>query len=109
MSKGDARRRQAVLCMPLRTAVGRYGGVLRTVTPQELAAVVIREIVRRTALDPQAGDDVILGNASPSGEWPAIGRIAALDAGLPVTTTGPPEGQRRGLRRWAGLSAPLEE
>ncbi len=80
--------RDAVICEPLRTAVGRYGGMFRDVPAADLAATVIRELVRRTQIDPSLIDDVMLGQSSPNGESPAIGRVAALDAGLPFGVTG---------------------
>jgi acetyl-CoA C-acetyltransferase len=78
----------AVICEPLRTPVGRFGGVLREVPAQRLAAAVIEAVLERTGLDPEVVDDVVLGQSYPSGEAPAIGRVAALDAGLPVTVPG---------------------
>lgn len=80
--------RETVIASPLRTPVGRYGGALRTVPVQELAATVIRALVERTGIDPERVDEVVLGHAYPSGEAPALGRVAALDAGLPVSVTG---------------------
>ena len=80
--------RETVIASPLRTPVGRFGGSLRTVPVQELAATVIRALVDRTGIDPSRVDDVVLGHAYPSGEAPALGRVAALDAGLPVTVPG---------------------
>jgi acetyl-CoA C-acetyltransferase len=80
--------REAVICEPLRTAVGGFGGVFRDVPPTELAATVIRELLRRTLLPPEEIDDVLLGQCYPNGEAPAIGRVAALDAGLPVEVPG---------------------
>jgi acetyl-CoA C-acetyltransferase len=80
--------REAVICEPIRTPVGRYGGVFRDVTAAELAAVVIRELVARTGVAPEQIDDVLLGQCYPNGEAPGIGRVAALDAGLPVSVTG---------------------
>ncbi len=77
-----------VICAPVRTPIGRYGGALRDVASQGLAAQVLRALVDRSGLDPTAVDDVILGQGYPSGEQPAIGRVAALDAGLPTTVTG---------------------
>ncbi len=79
---------EAVICEPLRTAVGGFGGVFRDVPPTELAATVIRELLRRTSLPPLEIDDVILGQCYPNGEAPAIGRVAALDAGLPIEVPG---------------------
>jgi acetyl-CoA C-acetyltransferase len=80
--------RDAVICEPLRTPVGRFGGVLRDVGAASLAATVIRELVTRTGLRGEHVDDVIMGQCYASGEAPAIGRVAALDAGLPVDVPG---------------------
>jgi acetyl-CoA acetyltransferase family protein len=80
--------REAVICEPLRTAVGGFGGVFRDVPPAELAATVIAELLRRSELPPSEIDDVILGQCYPNGEAPAIGRVAALDAGLPIEVPG---------------------
>ena len=95
--------REAVICEPLRTAVGGFGGVFRDVPPARLAATVIGEIVRRTALPAQEVGDVSLGEGYPNGEGPAIGRVAALDAGLPVDVPGMQVDRRCG----AGLQAVL--
>jgi len=80
--------RDAVICEPVRTPVGGFGGSLRDVPAHELAATVIRGLLERTALPPDAVDDVVLGHCYPTMEAPAIGRVAALDAGLPVTANG---------------------
>jgi len=80
--------REAVICEPLRTAVGGFGGAFRDLPPTALAASVIAELLRRAPLPPEAVDDVILGQCYPNGEAPAIGRVAALDAGLPVEVPG---------------------
>src|SRR5919106_3644996 len=80
--------RDAVICEPLRTPVGGFGGALRDVPAHELAATVIRALVERTGLPPDAVEDVLLGHCYPTMDAPAIGRVAALDAGLPVTATG---------------------
>jgi acetyl-CoA C-acetyltransferase len=93
--------REAVICEPLRTAVGGFGGVFRDVPPTELAAIVIRELVQRTSLPASEIDDVVLGQGYPNGECPAIGRVAALDAGLPVEVPGLQVDRRCG----AGLQA----
>jgi acetyl-CoA C-acetyltransferase len=78
----------AVICEPLRTPVGGFGGSLRDVPVQELAATVIRALVERTGLPPESVDDVLLGHCYPTMDAPALGRVAALDAGLPVTASG---------------------
>jgi acetyl-CoA C-acetyltransferase len=80
--------REAVICEPVRTPVGRYGGALRDVPAQELAAVVLRGLISRTGLTSGDIDDVLLGQCYASAEAPAIGRVAALDAGLDVSVTG---------------------
>ena len=78
----------AVICEPLRTPVGRFGGSLKDVPPQTLAATLIRELLQRTGVSGDQIDDVILGQATPGGEAPAIGRVAALDAGMGISVPG---------------------
>jgi acetyl-CoA C-acetyltransferase len=80
--------REAVICEPLRTPVGKYGGVFKDVPAADLAAAVLTELVGRTSVDPGHVDDVVLGQCYPNGEAPAIGRVAALDAGFPITVSG---------------------
>ncbi|MGE5287042.1 MAG: acetyl-CoA C-acetyltransferase [Micromonosporaceae bacterium] len=80
--------RDAVICEPVRTPVGRYGGALRDVPAQQLAATAIRAVMERTGLDPAVIDDVLLGQCYATAEAPAIGRVATLDAGLPVEVPG---------------------
>ncbi len=92
-----------VICNPLRTPVGRMGGALAALTAAELATAALRELVNRTGLGEGDVDDVILGNGYASGEAPAIGRIAALDAGL---GTGVP-GLQIDRRCGSGLQAVL--
>ena len=73
----------------LRTPFGRYGGALREVRPDDLAANVIRALLDRTGVDPAAVDDVILGAANQAGEDNRnVGRMAALLAGMPVSVAG---------------------
>ena len=80
--------RRACIVSPVRTAVGGYGGALRTVPVEELGAVVIREILERTGLAPEKIEEVIFAHGYPSGETPNLGRLAALQAGLPLETAG---------------------
>jgi acetyl-CoA C-acetyltransferase len=84
----SAPMRDAVICEPLRTPVGGFGGVFRDVPPAKLAATVIAELVQRTSLPANEIDDVILGQCYANGEAPAIGRVAALDAGLGIEVPG---------------------
>ncbi len=72
-----------------RTPVGRYGGALASVRPDDLAATVIRALVERTGVDPATVDDVIFGCANQAGEDNRnVARMAGLLAGLPVTVAG---------------------
>jgi acetyl-CoA C-acetyltransferase len=80
--------REAVICLPLRTPVGRYGGALKDVSVATLGATVLAALVERTGLDPERIDDVIVGHCYPNSEAPALGRVVALDAGFPVTVPG---------------------
>ncbi|MBC7679276.1 MAG: thiolase family protein, partial [Pseudorhodobacter sp.] len=71
----------------VRTPVGRYGGALAHVRADDLAALVVREVVARTGLDPAAVDEVVLGAANQAGEDNRnVARMAVLLAGLPLTT-----------------------
>ena len=80
--------RDAVICEPLRTPVGGFGGGLRDVRAHRLASTVIEALLERTGIAPDVVDEVLLGNCYPTMDAPAIGRVAALDAGLPVSVTG---------------------
>src|SRR5579884_1649867 len=99
--------RDAVICEPLRTPVGGFGGVFRTLPAQALAARVIEALLERTRLPPEAVDDVRLGQCYPNGEAPAIGRVAALDAGLPVEVPGAQVDRRCGSALQAVIDACL--
>jgi acetyl-CoA acetyltransferase family protein len=99
-----AAMRDALICEPLRTPVGRFGGMFRDVSVTELATTVIQALVQRTAIPGESIDDVLLGQGYPNGEAPALGRIAALDAGLPVDVPGLQIDRRCG----AGLQAVIE-
>jgi acetyl-CoA C-acetyltransferase len=92
-----------VICEPIRTPVGRFGGVLSALSAADLATVALTELVRRTGLGEGDVDDVVLGQCYPNGEAPAIGRIAALDAGLGVGVPGVQVDRRCG----SGLQAVL--
>src|SRR5664279_363174 len=73
----------------VRTPIGRYGGALADVRPDDLGALVIREVVRRAGVDPEAIDDVLLGCANQAGEDNRnVARMSALLAGLPPSVPG---------------------
>ena len=72
-----------------RTPVGRYGGALSSVRPDDLAALCIRSVVEDSGIDPSLVDEVILGNANGAGEENRnVARMSLLLAGLPLEVTG---------------------
>jgi 3-oxoadipyl-CoA thiolase len=81
--------REAWIVEAVRTPVGRYGGALAGVRPDDLAATVLEAVVTRSGIDPAIIDDVILGCANQAGEDNRnIARMALLIAGLPVEVAG---------------------
>ncbi len=81
--------RRAAVIAAIRTPIGRYGGALSGVRPDDLAALVIRSVVERTGIDPALIEDVYLGSANQAGEDNRnVARMAALLAGLPATVPG---------------------
>lgn len=80
---------EALIIDALRTPIGRYGGVLAAVRPDDLAAHVIERAVARCAIEPVSVDEVILGNANGAGEENRnVARMAALISGLPESVPG---------------------
>lgn len=77
-----------VICNPKRTAVGRYGGAFVGVPVQELAATVVKAVIEDAGISGEVIDDIILGQASPNGAAPALGRVVGLDAELGVDVPG---------------------
>ena len=78
-----------VIVDALRTPIGRHGGALARVRPDDLAAVVIRALLERTGVEPGSVDDVILGCANQAGEDNRnVARMALLLAGMPVSVPG---------------------
>ena len=74
---------------PLRTPVGKYGGALSSIRPDDLGSHVIKAVVNATGIDPEAIDDVIFGCANQAGEDNRnIARMSALLAGLPYSVPG---------------------
>ncbi|EPD43051.1 MULTISPECIES: acetyl-CoA C-acetyltransferase [Delftia] len=80
--------RRAAIVTPLRTPVGTFGGSLRPVSVEELAATTVRAVVEKSGIDPARIDDVVFAQSYASSETPCVGRWAALQAGLPVTVPG---------------------
>lgn len=96
--------RDVVICEPVRSPIGRFGGSLSSLSAADLGETVLRALLDRTGLAAAAVDDVILGNCYPNSEAPAIGRVVALNAGLPVTVPGMQVDRRCG----SGLQSVLQ-
>ena len=80
--------RRAAIVAPVRTAVGTYGGSLRPVPVEKLISATIKEVLKRTGLDPMRLDDVVVAQSYANTEAPCIGRYAVLEADLPIEIPG---------------------
>src|SRR4051812_42607046 len=100
--------RDVVICTPLRTPVGRMGGALAPLSALHLATQIVRALVERSGVDPAAVERLVMAQCYPTMEAPALGRVVALDAGLPVTTTGYQLDQRCGSGLQAILNVAME-
>jgi acetyl-CoA C-acetyltransferase len=100
--------REAVICEPVRTPIGRYGGMFQSLTAVDLGVTALTGLLERTGIGPDVVDDVILGHCYPNSEAPAIGRVVALDAGLPVTVPGMQVDRRCGSGLQAVIQACLQ-
>src|SRR5436309_2534568 len=84
-----SRMTEAVIVGAVRTPMGRHHGILKDVRPDDLAALVVGEVVRRAGLDPALIEEVYLGCANQAGEDNRnVARMAALLAGFPVSVAG---------------------
>ena len=97
-----------VICEPVRTPVGRFGGVFAGLRAADLATSVLASLLARTGLGDGDVDDVVLGHCYPNGEAPAIGRVAALDAGLGTSVPGLQIDRRCGSGLQAVLYAAMQ-
>ncbi|MCG2768142.1 MAG: thiolase family protein [Anaerolineae bacterium] len=77
--------KEVVIVGGVRTPIGSHGGAFRTITAQDLAAIVFKEVVHRTGLEPRLIDDVILGCIGQQSDAANIGRVASLMAGIPAS------------------------
>nr|WP_276544774.1 acetyl-CoA C-acetyltransferase [Brevibacterium luteolum] len=102
--EGEPVSEPIVICEPLRSPVGGYGGQFRTTPPQELGRQVVAALIERAGIDPSVIDDVVFGQCFPHMEAPALGRVVALDAGLPVSVPGRQVDRRCG----SGLQAVID-
>ena len=80
--------RRAAIVAPVRSPVGSFGGSLRPLRAEDLAAAVIKAVIDRSGVDPGAIEDVVFAQSYANSEAPCIGRWAALHAGLPITLPG---------------------
>jgi acetyl-CoA C-acetyltransferase len=80
--------RRAAIVAPIRTAVGKFGGALSSMTAGELGAVILKALIERTKIDPARVDDVVFSQGYGNGEAPAIGHWSWLAAGLPLEVPG---------------------
>ena len=80
--------RQTYICEPVRTPVGKFGGAYKPLEAQFLGATVVKGLLERTGLPGEAVEDVLFAQCYSSMDAPALGRVVALDAGLPTTVGG---------------------
>lgn len=100
--------RETVICEPVRTPIGRYGGMFKALSAVDLGVTALKGLLERTGLAPDAVQDVILGHCYPNSDAPAIGRVVALDSGLPVTVPGMQVDRRCGSGLQAVIQACLQ-
>lgn len=96
--------RRAAIVAPIRTAVGKYGGSLKSFSAGDLGAVILKALMERTKIDPERIDDVVFSQGYGNGEAPCIGRWSALAAGLPESIPGVQLDRRCG----SGLQAVID-
>ena len=80
--------RRAAIVAPIRTAVGKFGGGLATLTAGQLGSIILKALIDRTGIDPTRVDDVVFSQGYGNGEAPAIGHWSWLAAGLPLEVPG---------------------
>ena len=100
--------RDAVVCEPVRTPIGRYGGMFSSQSAVDLGVAALTGLLDRTGIPREAVQDVILGHCYPNSEAPAIGRVVGLDSGLPVTVPGMQVDRRCGSGLQAVIQACLQ-
>lgn len=99
--------RRVAIVNPLRTAVGTFGGTLRPLPAEDLAATVVRALVEQTHVDPEAIEDVIFAQSYANSEAPCIGRWVALHADLPIAVPGAQVDRRCGGGLQAVINAAM--
>lgn len=96
--------RRAAIVSPMRTGVGRFGGALAGFPAGELGAIILKELMARTKIDPERVDDVVFAHGYPNGEAPCVARWSWLAAGLPESVPGVSLDRRCG----SGLQAVID-
>jgi len=97
-----------VICEPIRTPIGRYGGMFKSLSVVDLAVAALTGLLDRTGVAPGVVEDVVLGHCYPNPEAPGLGRVVALDAGLPVTACGMQVDRRCGSGLQAVINACMQ-
>ncbi|WP_199899753.1 acetyl-CoA C-acetyltransferase [Sneathiella glossodoripedis] len=97
-----------VICEPVRTPVGRFGGQFKDLQAHELGKTVVKGLLERCEGIADQVDDVIFAQCYPSMDAPAVGRVVALDAGLPITTGGYQIDRRCGSGLQAVINAVMQ-
>lgn len=97
-----------VICEPVRTPVGRFGGQFRDLHAHELGRMVIEGLLARTDLPGDRVDEVIFAQCYPSMDAPALGRVVGLDAGLPISIGGYQIDRRCGSGLQAVINAVMQ-
>ena len=99
--------RRAAIVSAMRTPVGSFGGCLRPLSADALAAQSIRALMQRTGIDPDVLDEVIVSQSYASSEAPCMGRYAALASGLPLELSGYSVDRRCGSGLQAVINAAM--
>src|SRR5688572_7383971 len=100
--------RRAAIVSPLRTAVGAFGGSLRPLPADQLAATILKALIQRSGIDPARIDEVVMAQSYANSEAPCLGRYAALEAGLPVEVPGMTLDRRCGSGLQAVIDAAMQ-
>ena len=80
--------RDAFICEPVRTPVGKFGGAYKDISAQFLGAAVVKGMLEKSNLPADAVDDVLFAQCYATMDAPALGRVVALNAGLPISVGG---------------------
>ena len=100
--------REAFICAPVRTPVGRFGGVFKDVSAHALGETVLRGLMEKSGLPGEAVEDVLFAQCYPTMDAPAFGRVVALDAGLAIEACGLQMDRRCGSGLQAVVTAAMQ-